>query len=796
MSLRFVSFISSAVSFLILSTLTTYADPPPLYDLRDVSGQSYVSSVKNQQGGTCWTHGAMAAMESNLMITGVWTATGETGEPNLAEYHLDWWNGFNEHNNDDIDPPTGAGLEVHQGGDYQVTTAYLTRGKGAVRDIDGQSYSIPPARDDSSYHYYFPRHVEWFIIGDNLENIDLIKQAIMDHGAVGTCMCYDAAYINGSYNHYQPPSSTDDPNHAVTIIGWDDSRSTQAPQPGAWLVKNSWGSSWGLNGYFWISYYDKHACRQPEMGAISFRDVEPFAYDTVYYHDYHGWRDVKSDTSEAFNAFVAENDQSLSAVSFFTAEHAVTYTVIIYDRFTGGQLLDVLSTQTDTLDFKGFHTVNLVTPVTLMDGDDFYIYLQLSSGGHAFDRTSDVPVLLGSKYRVIVESSAQPDQSYYRDNGTWYDLTHSSVQYNDTANFCIKGLAMDAGLNVSPETNFVTTGSVGGPFSPASETYSVMNKNAVEIDYEITFTPNVDWLNVDGSMNGTLGSMDEIDITLTVNSAAETLAEGVYRTTIDFINLTNHLGDSSRMVVLCVGNPAEIVTWDMSSNPGWTTEGLWAYGVPTGQGGSYGYPDPTGGYTGSNGYGYNLNGDYENDLPMTHLTSTAIDCSQLFDTHLIFRRWLGVEQPTYDHASVSVSIDGSNWTTIWENDAEITDNEWIPMDLNISDIADDQPSVYLRWTMGPTDGGWTYCGWNLDDIAVMAYEATEPPCVNNGDVTLDGELTSNDAQLAFMIALGSYTPTFEEECAADCSGDHHVTAGDAQAIFMAVLGSGLCMDPL
>ena len=43
-------------------------------------------------------------------------------------------------------------------------------------------------------------------------------------------------------------------NHAVTLIGWDDSKS-------AWLIKNSWGTGWGdtcgfgtERGYMWISY--------------------------------------------------------------------------------------------------------------------------------------------------------------------------------------------------------------------------------------------------------------------------------------------------------------------------------------------------------------------------------------------------------------------------------------------------------------------------------------------------------------------------------------------------------------
>ena len=60
----------------------------------------------------------------------------------------------------------------------------------------------------------------------------------------------------------------------------------------------------------------------------------------------------------------------------------------------------------------------------------------------------------------------------------------------------------------------------------------------------------------------------------------------------------------------------------------------------------------------------------------------------------------------------------------------------------------------------------------------------------------DGGLSANDAQLAFMIVLGTYSPTPTEDCAADCDGNDIVTAADAQKIFLTVLGMDSCVEPV
>jgi hypothetical protein len=156
----------------------------------------------------------------------------------------------------------------------------------------------------------------------------------------------------------------------------------------------------------------------------------------------------------------------------------------------------------------------------------------------------------------------------------------------------------------------------------------------------------------------------------------------------------------------------------MDTDPEWQLDEGWAWGAPT-SGGSWN-GDPGSGYMGENVLGYALDGDYENNMTETRYATTgAINCEGYQNIRLSFRRWLGVESP-YDYADVQVSNDGSNWVDLWTvGYSHISDSVWQLVEYAVpASLADNQPTVYFRWGIGPTDDSVTYPGWNIDDVQV------------------------------------------------------------------------------
>ncbi len=206
-------------------------------------------------------------------------------------------------------------------------------------------------------------------------------------------------------------------------------------------------------------------------------------------------------------------------------------------------------------------------------------------------------------------------------------------------------------------------------------------------------------------------------------------------------------------ITITVGGPRVVYSFPLDEDPGWLTEGEWAFGQPTGQGGqSFGNPDPTSGATGPYVYGVNLNGDYSTALGGPYYcTLGPLDLSDATNTSVKFQRWLNSDYQPYVTQMIEVSHDGTNWVQVWDNGSfTISDSAWAEQEYNISATADQQAAVYIRWghEVG-NDWAWAYSGWNIDDVEVWGLV---PLISLLGDMNCDGDVDFDDIN-AFALAL-------------------------------------------
>ncbi|HPQ40178.1 MAG TPA: trypsin-like peptidase domain-containing protein [bacterium] len=176
------------------------------------------------------------------------------------------------------------------------------------------------------------------------------------------------------------------------------------------------------------------------------------------------------------------------------------------------------------------------------------------------------------------------------------------------------------------------------------------------------------------------------------------------------------------------------------------------------------------------------------------LTSPIIDLTAVAQAELQMWYWFeGESSSTYDTMDISIQIVGGA-ATVLETVTETTSG-WVELVADLTPVCGNQ--VQITCFFDTYDSVLNdYQGAYIDDVMVFASQPCEEPCINDGDVNNDESITAGDAQLAFQIALGLYSPTPEEACAADCNGDESITAGDAQQIFMTALGTATCVDPL
>ena len=171
-------------------------------------------------------------------------------------------------------------------------------------------------------------------------------------------------------------------NHAVTIVGWDDTfpkeRFTEGHQPpadGAWIIRNSWGNDWGMDGYFYMSYYDKNIQNPQTFEFITREDLQNIDYMEILEYDYLPTESLHSTLFDtpvySANIFNIDEDYVMQYVSAMTGDLDTTVTVTVYlldedfETPTDGEPLDVV---TGTYPYAGYHRMPLENWLVLPEG--------------------------------------------------------------------------------------------------------------------------------------------------------------------------------------------------------------------------------------------------------------------------------------------------------------------------------------------------------------------------------------------------------------------------------------------
>ncbi len=184
-------------------------------------------------------------------------------------------------------------------------------------------------------------------------------------------------------------------------------------------------------------------------------------------------------------------------------------------------------------------------------------------------------------------------------------------------------------------------------------------------------------------------------------------------------------------VAITASVPSQRVCYfSLDTDPGWTRQGQWAFGHPTGQGGtSFPNADPANGATGTNVFGVNLTGDYSTAVGGPYyLTTGPMNFSGCTNVTLQFQRWLNTDYQPYAYATIDVSSDGNTWTQIFNNgsSSQTADAAWTACQYDISALAKNQAAVRVRWGYQIASGAFAYSGWNLDDIEFWGLPACAP----------------------------------------------------------------------
>ena len=405
--------------------------------------EGFVTSIKNQNPyGNCWAYAACSVAESYLIKKGM-----ASSDIDLSEAHLNYYmyhNKGDKYENTDNDQTNVIGKYSFT--DVGADPRMLQLAMSNFGLASETSYPISKittmqgSKEDQNNTQYVMTNSN-LLCQQAKGNESIIKQAILDNGSVLACY-YDTstAYKNSNYYNSNEVNSF---NHAISIVGWDDSYAAnnfdnKPTRNGAWLIKNSWGTGFGNQGYFWMSY-DEYS-----LGSVYSYEFKNKDEENIYQYD--GTNNalrytLSSNTSTYANEFlVKETNEELNAVSVGSATSNIPYKLEIYTNLT--DINNPTSgncevNQNGIIENDGINYIKLSKGISLKDNTYYSIVFTLFGTNENNASIMLDATLKGTDIEFIADTSNE--YCFIKSYNTWGKLSDNT--------FRIKGLTNKEKLN-------------------------------------------------------------------------------------------------------------------------------------------------------------------------------------------------------------------------------------------------------------------------------------------------------------------------------------------------------------
>lgn len=339
-----------------------------------------VSPVKDQgNNGACWTFATTSAMESAMLKATNGKVLLDISENNIQNMGLRY--------------SLEGNKNMVEGGNTRVGSSYLLSWIGITSnddDVYDELGKLSPIMNNGSKYYVYD--LIYLPIYDSVD-ISYYKEALIKYGALGITVFGASGGEDEDYNDetaasYNPVSLGAD--HGVTLVGWNDTFSrynfrVTPPGDGAWIIKNSWGTDWGDDGYYYVSYYDKDIATENPIAILI--DNPAKAYEKNYQYDSTArvmfGAFASYDIFSYMNVFNVSEDDLLAAVGTYFKAEGIEYMIEI-------ETDDYKYQQEGISKHAGYETIPLDKLLPIYEKSDFAVKVY----------TDDVPVTPGIRNHI------------------------------------------------------------------------------------------------------------------------------------------------------------------------------------------------------------------------------------------------------------------------------------------------------------------------------------------------------------------------------------------------------------